>query len=785
MGQTVRRSVTQDILAKSGNGLAIYIKSADNLAWIKDQYGVEELLSNYLNISSTNYSVNVLDFITDETAKAKVIARDSSQDTTAVTNGVNSAISYCTANNIKELYFGDGLYIIDSVTFNGFNNFRLIGQGATIRYNSGDSIFKFTNCEDVYITGFHFTSTVSSYSDVGFIRAETNNSFFNIFNNKFENFPRAGMIVSNLAGGVYSEGFIIFMNQFVDTPNYSNVNQCAVELGSDGEYSQIISNQFYSVPSAVRFVDGANGIFAFNNCLLSTGTAYTGTYDNAVIYCEANSNSGKIDIVNNKINHNSNGDIAIVFKGDASKPNNAFRIIDNDILVHGSTTQSLCIYGNNAPYSIIENNKLRGRTGTPNDTAMILEDCDNVQLDNLFIQYFENGIQLITSENLQVGTILYENITTENFIVDTTSSNFVYTNKLPSLESIDSAKTISNADFNKTIYNYTSNSLAVTIPTTGLKDDLTFNLDAVSGDITISEGSNTFLPSGDKTINAGDYAIVYKDGNTSNFRFLIFPNVGGTVSPFDGVAEVQAVVNRATTEGFTQPSAGTKTALETFVADLQSIGAWQLSDLILMFSYNDTNVFNFATINLKSPSDTLAVLVNSPTYSVNGFKGNGSNSYIDTSFNPSTYGGNFTQDNATRILVVHTATTNTGTALNRMDGNGTGLNNLSANTNGTLQRINTASNLGVSVDLSGTGLKALTRQDSSNVKLYNQAVETSTTSTSASPNNENLLIFRDRTNYGDCGIGLYIVGGDMSAIISGIRSAYGTYLTTIGLSNFS
>lgn len=751
--------------------------TTDNASGTSKKITVNNLLNN---------GVNVLQFITVEADRTKVISRDNSQSATNVTAGINAAITYCSSNNIKELHFGDGLYIIDKVTFNGLDDFRLIGHGATIQYNSGDSIFNFTNCEDVFISGFHFTSTESSYSDVAFIRAETGCAYFKIFANKFTNFPRAGILANTLEGGVFTEGFTIYMNEFVDTPNYSNVNQCGIELGDDGEYSKVINNNFYSIPSAIRFVNGANGLFAYNNCMLSTGTAYTTSYLNAIVYADdSGTNSGKIDIIYNKINHNDQGDLAIVYKGDSAAPQNAIKIIGNDILVHGSLTKAKAIYISDADYSIIKDNKIRGRVGTPNDTAITIKDSPKVVLDDLFIQYFDYGVELITSSGVSVGTMIYEDIDTTNFVFDSGSADFIFSEKTPSLESISSGKTISNDDFNKTIYNYTSGSLAVTIPTSGLMNNLTFKLDAVSSDITVSEGSNEFLPSGDKTIAAGDYAIVYKDGSTNKFRFLQFADVGGTVSLNDGSAELAAIESEATTQGFTQPSSGTKTALQTFIADLITAGAWDAADLILMFSYNDTNVSNFCRINLKSPTDTLATLTNSPTYSVNGFAGNGTNAYIDTNYNPSTYGGNFTQNDATRIAVLFSATSNTGTALNRIDGVTTGTNNLMVNANSTLMRINTTSNLGASFDATGTGLKGITRQDASNITLYNGATSSATTSTSAAPDNENLLIFRDRTNYGDCGIGLYITGSDMSSMMSDIRTAYNTYLTTISLSAFA
>src|SRR5690606_12921626 len=152
--------------------------------------------------------------------------------------------------------------------------------------------------------------------------------------------------------------------------------------------------------------------------------------------------------------------------------------------------------------------------------------------------------------------------------------------------------------------------------------------------------------------------------------------VGGSVS--DGSTELAAIESRATTETFIQPSAGTKTALQTFIASLINTGVWDAADLILMFSYNDTDCDDFSRINLKTPTDTLASLENSPTYSVNGFAGNGSNAYIDTNYNPGTYGGNFTQNDASRIAVLYQATSNPGTTLNRIDGVTTGTKNIMA-----------------------------------------------------------------------------------------------------------
>ena len=732
---------------------------------------------------SDNYNVNVLDFAS-ESLRNKIIQSDLSQNTTDVTSAVNDAISYCHTNGIKQLEFGTGLYIIDSVTFNNLNEFHIIGNSSVIKYNIGDSIFNFTNCNSVSISGFNFTSDESSYSDVAFIRATDSNSYFKIFNNRFENFPRCGILGNTFSGGVFTEGFTMYANDFIDSENYSNNNQCGIELGSDGEYSKVINNNFYNIPSAIRFMDGANGLFAYNNCLLINGDFYDSSYNNAVIYSEYNSNSGKLDVICNKLNHNETGIISVVVKGDPSKSHNAIKIEGNDFLVNGSTTRSLSIYLLDAPNSIIVNNKLRGNSITPNDKAILLENSSKCVLDNLYIKYYNNCIELINSSDVQVGYINNESITGENIIFDTNSETFNYSRNSKLLERIVSDYIVSNEDDKKTISNYSESPLSITIPDTGIKSDFSFDVDAITEDITISEGSNSFLPSGDKTIFSGDYAKVYLIDN--KYRFLYFENVGGINSPpSDGSDELALVIARADTEVFDKPNSGTQTALQTLIASFINNDIWINSDLILMFSYNDTDCDGFSTINIKSPSDTLASLVNSPVYSVNGFKGNGINSYIDTGFNPSTYGGNFTRNDASRLAVVHTATTNSLTTLNRIDGTAIGVSNIMVNGNATVHRINSSGNVSSDRDLSGTGMKCLSRADSTNINIINKNISTSAVISSVDSDNENLMIFRDRTNYGDCGVGLYIVGSDLSDYTESIRAIYNTYLNTIGLTEFA
>jgi hypothetical protein len=87
-----------------------------------------------------------------------------------------------------------------------------------------------------------------------------------------------------------------------------------------------------------------------------------------------------------------------------------------------------------------------------------------------------------------------------------------------------------------------------------------------------------------------------------------------------------------------------KTLVNNLVVTLKDDGNWPYIDhLPLMNMPNEQN----AMVNLKSPSDPLMVNYNSCVHTPYiGIAGNGTNAYIDTNYNPSTYGGNYTLNSA-------------------------------------------------------------------------------------------------------------------------------------------
>ena len=92
-------------------------------------------------------------------------------------------------------------------------------------------------------------------------------------------------------------------------------------------------------------------------------------------------------------------------------------------------------------------------------------------------------------------------------------------------------------------------------------------------------------------------------------------------------ADYQAVLNYATTQGYTLPSAGQQIIQNQLVLDLKTAGAWSKLDTFGVFATDGDA--DFALIDWKRLSDYTAV--NSPTFTANeGFTGNGTSSYIDT-----------------------------------------------------------------------------------------------------------------------------------------------------------
>jgi hypothetical protein len=104
--------------------------------------------------------------------------------------------------------------------------------------------------------------------------------------------------------------------------------------------------------------------------------------------------------------------------------------------------------------------------------------------------------------------------------------------------------------------------------------------------------------------------------------------------------DYQAVLNYATTQGYTLPSAGQQILQNQLVVDLKNAAVW--SDLDLFYVFATDGDEDFATINWKDVNNFQATKVNSPNFTTNvGFNSNGSSSYLSSNYVPRSDSTNF------------------------------------------------------------------------------------------------------------------------------------------------
>ena len=138
------------------------------------------------------------------------------------------------------------------------------------------------------------------------------------------------------------------------------------------------------------------------------------------------------------------------------------------------------------------------------------------------------------------------------------------------------------------------------------------------------------------------------------FAFMAETTSGG----FD--ADYQAVLDYATTQGYTLPSAGQQTLQNDLVVDMKAAGiSW--SDLSIFYVMATDGDRDFAKINWADPGNFDLTEVNAPTFTTDvGFTGNGSTQALDTGFIPSSDWGTSTDvsmggwadlDNAKGVII--------------------------------------------------------------------------------------------------------------------------------------
>jgi hypothetical protein len=251
-------------------------------------------------------------------------------------------------------------------------------------------------------------------------------------------------------------------------------------------------------------------------------------------------------------------------------------------------------------------------------------------------------------------------------------------------------------------------------------------------------------------------------------------NSGAGGSPF--TTEYQAILNKAIALGYTLPSPEEQIVQDNYLRGLLLSGAWDELDVYYLFANNGSK--EFATLNWKNPNSHQATLVNSPTFNAGqGFTFNGTSSYIDTNYNPSTQGVKFTQNSASRGLYMRTAPSS-GVY---MDGMTVAGNRLRYSTGGTPdQQINATATMGGNAILGATAQrKSIHRVDASNVNVIDGTTVYANTSTSIAIPNSNLLIGRTQSFYSNLEASDYYAGANLTALNNTFNTLFANYLAAL------
>lgn len=247
---------------------------------------------------------------------------------------------------------------------------------------------------------------------------------------------------------------------------------------------------------------------------------------------------------------------------------------------------------------------------------------------------------------------------------------------------------------------------------------------------------------------------------------------GAAVPPapsFD--ADYQAVLDYATTQGYTLPSTDQQTLQNQLVVDLKDAGIWSKLDTFAVFATDGDS--DFALIDWKRLSQYTAV--NSPTFTINeGFQGNGVSEYITTNFKASSQGVNYLLDNAGRYYWVDNFIS--GAYLEGIIFVG---ENATQYANTTSLRINLTNLLNSAVNFASAGFKSINRTSSTNVELFVDNTQYSRTSTSNGLTNFNQDILRSGGFYSNSRFKFYGMGASMVSENTDFYNAMNTYFTSL------
>jgi hypothetical protein len=279
-----------------------------------------------------------------------------------------------------------------------------------------------------------------------------------------------------------------------------------------------------------------------------------------------------------------------------------------------------------------------------------------------------------------------------------------------------------------------------------------------------------------------------------NADFIHFTQgvAGQPVGPVPGVdPDYQAVLNFATSQGYTLPSAPVQDAQNTLMVALKSAGIFTKVDRLYIFA-SDGNA-DFAGINWVNPAtSTNALRVNSPTFQTNqGFKGDGVSAYLNIQLNDLATASKYVANSGHIAAYRYNLGTQIGNTFGAITSGFaveaifTGQTAPAAVNRSNIQSTGVNAPAGAVTD--GLGFVAITRGNVSQVTTRKGGVSTLRTSTgrgSVQPTTASYILARGlgtvgAQDFSDEGLGVFSLGGDITAELVDYETAINAYLAAI------
>ena len=249
--------------------------------------------------------------------------------------------------------------------------------------------------------------------------------------------------------------------------------------------------------------------------------------------------------------------------------------------------------------------------------------------------------------------------------------------------------------------------------------------------------------------------------------------IGAYNAPNGFDADYQAVLDYGTTQGYTLPSASQQVLQNQLVVDLKAAGVWSKLDTFVVFATDGDS--DFALIDWIRLTDYTAV--NSPTFTTNeGFQGNGTSSYINTNYNPSTSGVNYTLNDACFGGVKNINTANSG----YFSGCSVSGRNLMRGTSSANNRINQGNNnFSISANFGGFNFVALHRDSSTTGAFSYENTIVTAAANSTTIENSNQFVLRSGTLYANYGARMFFMGANLISENTDFYNAWNNYYTSL------